>query len=145
MRADNTTHLITAACRRHEVTRAKTPRALHELAHADTPVSFQAVAAQAEVSRSWLYIHADIKTEIQRLRALNNRTPQAPIPARQRTTLTSLLGRLEIANNRNRELNEDDERLRCQLAQALGHNRRTEASASGDPATRLGETQVALR
>ena len=138
MRADNTTHLITAAQRRHELTRAKTIRALHELAHAGTPISFQTVAARAEVSRSWLYTQPDIKTEIQRLRALGDRTPQQPIPARQRTSETSLLRRLEIANNRNRELSEDNQRLRRQLAQALGHNRTTAATANGEHAPRRG-------
>ena len=125
MRADNTAHLVTAAQRRHELTRAKAIRALHELAHTGAPVTFQTVADHAEVSRSWLYTQSDIKAEIQRLRALNNRTPRAPISARQRATEPSLLGRLEIANNRNRELSEDNQRLRRQLAQALGHNRQT--------------------
>lgn len=133
MRADNTTHLITAARQRHELTRAKTIRALHELAQAGTPVSFQSVAARAEVSRSWLYTQTDIKTEIQRLRALSDRTPQEPIPTRQRTTEASLLRRLEIANNRIRELSEDNQRLRRQLAHALGHNRRALPTASADP------------
>lgn len=132
MRADNTTHLITAARRRHELTRAKTIRALHELARDGGPVSFQAVADRAEVSRSWLYTQPDIKTEIQRLRTAGDRTPQAPIPTRQRSSETSLLRRLEIANNRNHELSEDNQRLRRQLAQALGHNRRTQPDASGD-------------
>ncbi len=133
MRADNTTHLITAARRRHELTRAKTIRALHELAQAGAPVSFQAVADRAEVSRSWLYTQPDIKAEIQRLRAASDRTPQTPIPTQQRSSETSLLRRLEIANNRNRELSKDNQRLRRQLAQALGHNRRAVPTASDDP------------
>lgn len=133
MRADNTAHLITAARRRHELTRAKTIRALHELAQAGTPVSFQAVADRAEVSRSWLYTQPDIKAEIQRLRAAHDRAPQTPMPTRQRGSETSLLRRLEIANTRTRELSEDNQRLRRQLAQALGHNRRALPTESGDP------------
>ncbi|MEV0791919.1 hypothetical protein [Kribbella sp. NPDC050459] len=45
------------------------------------------------------------------------------VPARQRTTELSLLQRLEIANARNRELAEDNQRLRQQVAQALGELR----------------------
>lgn len=124
MRADNTGPLITAAKRRHEYTRAKTIRALHELAHAGDPVTFQTVADRAGVSRSWLYTQPEIKAEIQRLRAASAQTPQASLPARQRSSQTSLLRRLQIATDRNRELADDNERLRRQLAQALGRNRR---------------------
>jgi len=123
MRADNSAHVITAAKQRHEFTRAKAIKAIRELAQTGEPVDFPTVAARAQVSRSWLYTQPDIKTEIQKLRSLAARTPQAPIPARQRTTDASLLRRLEIANNRIRELTEDNQRLRRQLAQALGHTR----------------------
>jgi AraC-like DNA-binding protein len=134
MRADNTSHLITSAQRRHELTRAKTIQALHELAHAGDPVSFQTVAARAGVSRSWLYTQPDIKTEIQRLRVINDRRPQTRQPARQRSSETSLLRRLQIATQRNRQLSADNERLRRQLAQALGRNRRAVPTANDDPA-----------
>lgn len=123
MRADNTAHLITAAKRRHELARSKAIRALRELADVGAAVSFQIVAARAQVSRSWLYAQPDIKAEIQRLRDLGARPSHAPIPARQRSTEASLLRRLEIANSRIRELAEDNQRLRRQLAQALGGNR----------------------
>ena len=120
MRADNTTHLITAAKRRHELTRAKAIRTLHELDQTGTPVTFETVASEAEVSRSWLYTQPAIRAEIQRLRAIGKRTPSSPIPARQRTTESSLLRRLEVANNRNRELTEENQRIRRRLEQALG-------------------------
>jgi hypothetical protein len=45
------------------------------------------------------------------------------VPAQQRTTDPSLLQRLQIANARNRELAEDNQRLRRHLAQALGELR----------------------
>jgi hypothetical protein len=72
------------------------------------------------VSRPGLYTQPDIRAEIERLRVLHHRTSAQPVPARQRTTDPSLLQRLEIANARNRELAEDNQRLRRQLAQALG-------------------------
>lgn len=123
MRADNSEHLITAAKRRHELTRAKAIKAIRELAQTGEPVDFPTVAVRAQVSRSWLYTQPDIKTEIQRLRTLGHRSRQAPIPARQRSSNASLHRRLEIANSRIRELTEDNQRLRRQLAEALGANR----------------------
>ena len=123
MRADNSAHVITAAKQRHELTRAKAIKAIRELAHAGTPVSFQTVATRAEVSRSWLYNQPDIKTEIQKLRDLNAHPGQAPIPTRQRSSDASLHRRLEIANHRIRELTEENQRLHRQLAQALGDQR----------------------
>lgn len=123
MRADNSEHVITAAKRRHQLTRAKAIKAIRELAKTGEPVDFPTVAARAQVSRSWLYTQPDIKTEIQQLRDLASRSRPTTIPARQRSSDASLLRRLEIASNRIRELTEDNQRLRRQLAEALGANR----------------------
>lgn len=123
MRVDNTVHLITAAQRRHELTRAEAIRALRELDQVGASVTFEAVAREAEVSRSWLYTQADLKDEIDRLRARTKRSPNPPRPSRQRATEASLLRRLEIANDRNRQLTEENARLRRQLERALGQLR----------------------
>ena len=123
MRADNTAHLIAAASRRHELTRSKAIRALRELDAAGTTVTFEAVARAAGVSRSWLYTQPDIREEVLRLRDLGRRAPGTPVPARQRSSDGSLLRRLQAATVRNRELAEDNQRLRHQLAQALGQLR----------------------
>ena len=123
MRADNSAHVIIAAKRRHELTRAKAIKTIRELAQTGEPVDFPTVADRSGVSRSWLYAQPDIKTEIQRLRSLAARTPQTPVAARQRSSDASLLRRLEIANQRIRQLTEDNLRLRRQLARALGDTR----------------------
>jgi uncharacterized protein DUF6262 len=123
MKIDNSRHLIIAARRRHELTRSRTIRALRELDASGGAVTFEIVAKSAGVSRSWLYTQPDIRAEIERLRGLHHRAPAQAVPARQRTTDPSLLQRLEIANARNRELAEDNQRLRRQLAQALGELR----------------------
>jgi hypothetical protein len=94
MRPDNTAPLIDAARRRHELTRAKAIRALRELDHAGTPVTFAAIAGAAGISRSWLYAQADIRDQIQRLRDTTQRAPAPAIPASQRATEASLLRRL---------------------------------------------------
>lgn len=122
MRADNSEQLITAARRRHELTRSKALQALHELVNEGGPVTFQTVAERARVSRSWLYAHDDIKTEIQKHRTRTAR-PSSPVPPRQRASTESLTQRLTIAVERNRQLAEENQRLRRQLEAALGHAR----------------------
>lgn len=135
MRPDNTAPLISAARRRHELTRAKAIRALRELDHAGTPVTFQTVGRLAGVSRSWLYAQSDIRAEIERLRDATQRAPSPPVPASQRATGASLLRRLAEASDRNRQLAEENNRLRRQLAHALGDQR-----ASSRPDTRRTDT-----
>ena len=75
MRADNTRHIVAAAQHRHEYTRAKAIQALREAEKSGTPVTFDAVATAAGVSRSWLYTQPDLRAEIERLRAASQRAP----------------------------------------------------------------------
>jgi uncharacterized protein DUF6262 len=123
MRADNSIHLTIAAKQRHEHTRAKAIAALHELDQAGSPITFESVADHAEVSRSWLYTQNDLTDEIRRLRALRGPQTERSLPSRQRATDASLRQRLDIATSRNRELAEENQRLRRQLAHALGELR----------------------
>lgn len=120
---DHSTPLAVAARQRHELTRSKAIQALRELDRAGTPVTFEAVARHAGVSRSWLYSQPDIRTELERLRRATGRSPYPPIPADQRTSDASLLTRLESALERNRTLTTENQRLRRQLAHALGNQR----------------------
>ena len=123
MRADNSIHLATAARQRHEHTRAKAIAAMHELDRTGAMLTFESVARHAGVSRSWIYTQTDLKDEIGRLRAQRRPEPSTPLPARQRASDDSLRRRLEIANRRNRELADENQRLRRQLACALGQLR----------------------
>lgn len=123
MRPNNTDSLITAAHRRRELTRAKAIQTIRELDHAGTPVTFQAVARASRVSRSWLYSQPDIRAEIERLRDATQQAPSPPIPASQRASDPSLRQRLTEATQRNRQLAEDNARLRRQLAHTLGDQR----------------------
>jgi hypothetical protein len=123
MRADNTHHIIAAARQRHELTRAKAIQALRSLDADGSPVTFEAVAQAAGVSRSWLYAQPDLRAEIDRLRAARRRAPASPVPARQRASDASLLRRLETAQQRIQQLTEENQRLRAHLAQALGQQR----------------------
>jgi hypothetical protein len=123
MRADNSIHLTTAAKQRHEYTRAKALAAMRELDRAGAVLSFEAVARHAGVSRSWIYTQTDIKDEIRRFRGRGQHQLRAPIPTQQRASDDSLRQRLELANRRNRELADENQRLRRQLAHALGQLR----------------------
>jgi len=133
MRPDNTAALIAAAQRRHELTRAKAIRALRELDHAGAPVTFEALARAAEVSRSWLYAQPDIRAEIERLRDRTQRAPAPAVPTGQRASDSSLLGRLQATVEHNRKLTEENQRLRRQLAQALGDQRATARNRQSRP------------
>ena len=130
MRPDNTAPLISAARNRRELTRSKAIRALRELERAGTPVTFEGTARTAGVSRSWLYAQTDIRAEVERLRDATQRAPSPPIPAAQRASDTSLLRRLAEASQRNRQLAEENTRLRRQLAHALGDQRDAAQSTS---------------
>ena len=85
MRADNSQHIVEAAIRRSEYTRSKAIQALRSLDAAGDPVTFETVAKQAGVSRSWLYGQPGLRAEVERLRAAHRRAPASPVPTRQRT------------------------------------------------------------
>jgi hypothetical protein len=126
--------LSEAAARRHELTRAKAIQALRELDRAGTPVTFAGVAQAAGVSRSWLYTQPDISSQIRRLRtSTDGAGSAAAIPAGQQATGASLRARLTAALDRNRQLADDNARLRRQLARALGDQRSARTRSGNDP------------
>jgi Family of unknown function (DUF6262) len=126
--------LSEAAARRHELTRAKAIQALRELDRAGTPVTFAAVATAAGISRSWLYTQPDISDRIRRLRGKTDGAGSAgAIPAGQRATDASLRARLAAALDRNKQLADDNARLRRQLARALGEQRSSRTRSGNDP------------
>jgi len=124
MRADNSRHLIAAAQQRAEQTRRRAVAALRRMDTTGKPITFESVAREAAVSRSWLYAQADLRVEVERLRARHQplQSKAAP-PDRQRASDTSLLRRLEAATERIGHLQHDNRELRDALAQALGDQR----------------------
>ena len=120
MRADNSHHLAAAARKRRAATLERARDALRRLEASGEPVTFRSVAAAAGVSRSWLYAEADIRAEIDRLRAQQHAAPSRPVPVRQRASEASLLHRLELAHDRTRALEAENRQLRAQLARAHG-------------------------
>ena len=125
--------LSEAAARRHELTRAKAVQALRELDRAGTPVTFAGVAQAAGISRSWLYTQPDISGQIRRLREETGGVSSATTPAGQRATDASLRARLTAALGRNKQLADENARLRRQLARALGDQRSARTRSGNDP------------
>ena len=125
--------LSEAAARRHELTRAKAVQALRELDRAGTPVTFAGVAQAAGISRSWLYTQPGISGQIRRLREKTDGAGSAAIPAGQRATGASLRARLTATLDRNKQLAEENARLRRQLARALGDQRSARTRSGNDP------------
>jgi hypothetical protein len=111
-----------AASARHERTVARAEQALRELDAAGTPVSFQAVAQRAGVSRQWLYTQPALRSEIEQLR---DRAPARDdgVPARQRASEASLRQRLESLRAENQRLREENANLKTELAIAYGQQR----------------------
>jgi hypothetical protein len=126
--------LFEAAARRHELTRSRAVQALRELDRSGTPVTFAGVAQAAGISRSWLYTQPDISSQIRRLRQETKAAGSAGgIPAAQRATDASLRARLAAALDRNRQLADENARLRRQLARALGDQRSARTRTGNDP------------
>jgi hypothetical protein len=97
-------------------------------------VTFAGVAQAAGVSRSWLYTQPDISGQIRRLRQETNGASSAgAIPAGQRATDASLRARLTAALDRNKQLADDNARLRRQLARVLGDQRAARIRSGNDP------------
>jgi hypothetical protein len=130
MRADNSTFVIAAARRRSQATHRRAVAALRRMDTTGVVVTFDAVAREADVSRSWLYNQPELRVEIERLRQRNRSSGRRPVPDRQRASEASLQRRLELASERVRHLEADNKRLRRALAEALG-DRRT--AVSRDP------------
>ena len=131
MRADNSGHLIAAAHQRTTTARQRAAAALRRLDTAGHPISFDTLAREANVSRSWLYTQPDLRFEIERLRAEPRPPRQIRIPNRQRASEASLQSRLDVASERIRALQADNQRLRQALAEALGDRRRDRDTPTG--------------
>lgn len=82
MRADNSHHVVAAAHRRAERTRQRAVAALRRMDTTGQRITFDAVARQAGVSRSWLYTQDDLRAEIERLRRPRSAASPTSIPQR---------------------------------------------------------------
>jgi hypothetical protein len=99
--------------------------ALRELDSDGAAVTFAAVAQRAGVSRAFLYQHAELRAQIEALRAAQVSAP-APLPVRQRASDASLRARLRAAFDEGQRQREEIARLREELALAHGRVRELE-------------------
>jgi hypothetical protein len=122
MPADNRAALAIATRHRTKSTLERAQTALRRLDRDGLPVTFAAVAAAADVSRSLLYRDPDLRAEIERLRT---RTPlgATPRPAAERASDASLQQRLATALEDNHALRDENHKLRGQIAALLGEQR----------------------
>jgi hypothetical protein len=120
MRADNSHHLAAAARRRREQTLARAQQALRELENSGGAVTVAALAAKAGVSRAWVYAEPELRQQIHALRGRTLSAPPAPV---ERSSDASLRHRLALAHQRIRELTDDNQHLRDQIAQLHGQLR----------------------
>jgi hypothetical protein len=131
MRADNTAHLKSAAAARHERTRQRAMDALDQLESTGAAVTVAGLARSARVARSWLYTQPDL------LDRINTQPPstRAAADSRTRASEESWQRRIELAHQRIKELTEENQQLRTQLAIAHGQRRAGRIAVSRTPST----------
>jgi AraC-like DNA-binding protein len=121
MRADNTRHLARAARLRSEQTRQRVTEAIRRLDHDGHDITIVAISREAGVSRSYIYRHDDLRTEIERLR--QHRPTARPLPSRLRATEESQRARAEALRAEIERLTEENRWLRQQAEALLGERR----------------------
>jgi Family of unknown function (DUF6262) len=111
-----------AASARSLVVVERAGRALRELERRGATISFQAVAAEAGVSRAFLYGHAELRAAIEQLRDQHPHAPSRP-PRHERASDESLRARLRGVLEENKRLRCENAQLRDELAHAHGEAR----------------------
>jgi len=117
--------LADAAAKRSLDAQQRVRSALGELDRAGAAVTFATVAARAQVSRAFLYQHAELRSQIETLRAAQTATP-VRLPVRERASDASLRVRLRAALDESQRHREEIARLREELALAHGRVRELE-------------------
>lgn len=117
--------LADAAAKRSLEAEQRVQSALRELDSEGAAVTFAAVAKRARVSRVFLYQHAELRAQVEALRAAQAAAP-ARLPVRQRASDSSLRARLRAALEENQRQREEIARLREELALAHGRVRELE-------------------
>lgn len=121
--SDSRAHALRGAAGARSI--AAEQRARHALADLDRrglPISFQAVATEAGVSRAFLYAHPQLRDAIEQLRDQGQHTPSRP-PTHQRASEPSTRARLRSTLEENKRLRAENAQLRDELALAHGEVR----------------------
>jgi hypothetical protein len=115
--------LAEAAGRRRERALERARNAIRRLDQAGEPLSFQAVAREAGVSRQFLYTTGQLRREIERLRTAHLERGARSLPVAQQASDASLKARNQTLLDENRRLRDELAGLREELAGAWGELR----------------------
>lgn len=119
--ATERTPLAAAARRKHQSALERARAALVAMHDAGAEVTFQSVAVHAGVSRQWLYKNAELRAEVEKLRARQN--GPWPVPAAQRTSDASLRQRNVMLLEENKRLRRENGEVKQELAKLIGERR----------------------
>lgn len=131
MRADNSVHLRAAGLRRSAEALRRTELALDELDAGGGRLTVAQVALAAGVSRSWLYAQVPLRQRIDDTRQRPLSTQASEVPKDERASAASLRRRLELSDERNRQLVIENRQLRDDLARAYGALRAASVTGQG--------------
>jgi hypothetical protein len=124
--------LRAAAAARSVSAAERARRALVDLHKRGETITFAGIAARASVSRQFLYTHAELRAEIERLRS-EPQPASARLPSRERASDASIRTRLRAALDENKRLREELAALRDELALIHGHVRELELAKHAPP------------
>jgi Family of unknown function (DUF6262) len=129
---DRAARLAEHARARHEQTLQRAQAALKAMAREGDPVTVARLAAEASVSRAWIYTQPGLRDQVKQMQ--RGRLPGASPPrqADSRASDESLRRRLELAHQKITQLRAENQQLRRDLAAAHGQLRAAAASREGD-------------
>ena len=113
--------LQAAAARKRQNALDRARAALAAMHDSGAPITFQTLAAHAGVSRQWLYKNAELRAEIEKLRARQHGSE--PLPIAQRASEGSLRQRNLMLLEENKRLRRENQELKHELANLLGERR----------------------
>jgi len=128
--ADQSGRLAEHARARHEQTLQRAQAALAAMTRGGGTVTIARLAAEAGVSRAWIYTQPGLREQIEQMQ--RDRTPSAPPakrPAASKASDESLRRRLELAHHKITQLRAENQQLRHDLAAAHGQLRVAAARA----------------
>ncbi len=123
MPADQAARLAAHARTRHEQTLQRAQAALSAMASNSTPVTIARLAAEAGVSRAWIYTQPGLRDQIERMQHGHASGRPSARQAGSRASQESLRRRLELAHQKISQLRAENQQLRHDLAAAHGQLR----------------------
>jgi hypothetical protein len=108
---------------RHEQALQRARAALAAMTRDGAPITVARLAAEASVSRAWIYTQPELRKEIEQLRSGTARAIPAGRPGGSRASDSSLHRRLELAHEKISQLRAENQQLRHDLEVVHGQLR----------------------